>query len=153
MELEEYELALEEQAYPFEEKAISTHKSNLELVSRGVYNEWVDKSLQKLAVLVPARYNKPEEESPVIGSADHYLYAIERHEPVVQKAEDPKKGEKVDVPKEPVKAVEQEPDTKPADVQEAVKVAKPMKDVKPHKTSGTAGDINGQSAPSDTTAK
>ena len=99
-------------------------------------------------MLVPARYNKPEEESPVIDSVDHYLYAIERHEPVVQKAEDPKKDEKVDMPKEPVKAVEQEPDTKPADVQKEVKVAKPMKDVKPHKTSGTADDINGQNAPS-----
>jgi TolA-binding protein len=153
VELEEYELALEEQAYPFEEKAISTHKSNLDLISLGVYNEWVDKSLQKLAVLVPARYNKPEEESPVIDSADHYLYAIERHEPAVQKAEDPKKDEKVDVPKEPVKAVEQEPDTKPADIQEAVKVEKPVQDVKPHKTSEKAGDINGQSAASDTAAK
>jgi cellulose synthase operon protein C len=147
VELEEYELALEEQAYPFEEKAISTHKSNLELVSRGVYNEWVDKSLQKLAVLVPARYNKPEEGSPVIDSADHYLYAIERHEPVVQKAEDPKKDETVDVSKEPVQAVEQEPDTKQAEIQDAVKVAKP------HDTSETAGSINDQSAPSGTAAK
>jgi outer membrane biosynthesis protein TonB len=153
VELEEYELALEEQAYPFEEKAISTHKSNLELVSRGVYNEWVDKSLQKLAVLVPARYHKPEEESPVIDSADHYRYAIERHKPVVQKAEDPKKDEKGDVPKEPVQTVEQEPDTKQADIQDAVKVAKPVKDVKPHHTSETAGYINSQSAPSGTAAK
>jgi hypothetical protein len=49
--------------------------------------------------------------------------------------------------------VEQEPDTKPADIQEAVKVAKPVQDVKPHKTSKKAGDINGQNAPSDTASK
>jgi len=152
LELEEYELALEEQAYPFEEKAISTHKSNLELVSRGVYNEWVDKSLQKLAVLVPARYNKPEEESPVIGSADHYLYAIERHEPAVQKAEDQMK-EKVDVPKEPVTAVEQEPDMDPADVQEEVNMAKPGQDVKTHNLVKKAGEIGVKSSPSETAIK
>jgi TolA-binding protein len=125
MELEEYELALEEQAYPFEEKAISTHKSNLELVSRGVYNEWVDKSLQKLAVFLPARYNKPEEESSVIGSADQYRYAVERHDPAVQRAEEPVKDEKVEAPKEPVKAEEQEADMEPADVQKEATMAKP----------------------------
>ncbi|MBI5063321.1 MAG: tetratricopeptide repeat protein, partial [Desulfatitalea sp.] len=42
-ELEQYELALEEQAYPFEEKAINVHESNLKLISRGVYNAWVEK--------------------------------------------------------------------------------------------------------------
>jgi hypothetical protein len=81
LEREEYELAIEEQAYPFEEKAIATHKSNLELISLGVYNEWIDKSLRKLAKFVPARYDKPEEESPVIASLDSYLFAIERPEP------------------------------------------------------------------------
>jgi outer membrane protein assembly factor BamD (BamD/ComL family) len=80
LEREEYDLAIEEQAYPFEEKAIATHQSNLELVSRGVYNEWIEKSLRKLAALVPARYDKPEEESPVITSPDSYVYAIGRPE-------------------------------------------------------------------------
>jgi len=125
LELEEYELALEEQAFPFEEKAISTHKSNLDLISRGIYNEWVDKSLHELAVFLPARYNKPEEESPVIGSADHYRYAIERHEPAAQKAEEPVHDEKTDAPKEPVNGVEHEPGMDPADVQKVVKMAKP----------------------------
>jgi tetratricopeptide (TPR) repeat protein len=66
LEREEYDLAIEEQAYPFEDKAIATHKSNLELISLGVYNEWVDKSLQKLARIVPARYDKPEEKAPYL---------------------------------------------------------------------------------------
>jgi hypothetical protein len=42
MEMEEYELAIEEQAYPFEEKAIEVHESNLTLIGLGVYNDWID---------------------------------------------------------------------------------------------------------------
>ncbi|HJV95937.1 MAG TPA: tetratricopeptide repeat protein, partial [Albitalea sp.] len=62
-EKEQYELALEEQAYPFEEKAIEVHQKNTDLVKLGVYNKWVDKSFAKLAKLVPARYAKAEESS------------------------------------------------------------------------------------------
>jgi len=80
LEREEYELAIDDQAYPFEEKAIATHKSNLDLISRGIYNEWIEKSLQKLAKTVPARYDKTEEESAVMTSPDTYLFAIERQE-------------------------------------------------------------------------
>ncbi len=61
LEREQYELALEEQAYPFEEKAIALHEKNLELLGTGVYNAWIDRSLAKLAQLVPARYAKVEE--------------------------------------------------------------------------------------------
>lgn len=150
LELEEYELALEEQAYPFEEKAISAHKSNLDLVSRGVYNEWVDKSLHRLAVFLPARYDKPEEESPVIDSADHYLYAIERHEPAIQKAEEQRKDEKVEAPKEPVKALEQGPDTGPADMQKEMTMAKPEQNVKPHDLVKKAGEVGVKSSPPET---
>jgi tetratricopeptide (TPR) repeat protein len=77
-EREAYELAIDDQAYPFEEKAIATHKSNLDLIPRGIYNEWIDKSLQKLAAFVPARYAKPEEEIAIITSPDTYRFAIER---------------------------------------------------------------------------
>ncbi|MFA0811933.1 tetratricopeptide repeat protein [Microbulbifer epialgicus] len=61
LELEEYELALEEQIYPFEEKAISVHEKNVELLGVGIYNPWVDKSIGKLAGLMPARYARVEE--------------------------------------------------------------------------------------------
>jgi tetratricopeptide (TPR) repeat protein len=77
LELEQYELAIEEQAYPFEEKAITVHESNLKLISKGVYNEWIAKSLQKLAVFLPARYDKPEEASVVIGSLETYIFEIQ----------------------------------------------------------------------------
>jgi tetratricopeptide (TPR) repeat protein len=67
-ELEQYELVIEEQAYPFEEKAISVHEKNTELLDVGIYNEWIDKSIAKLAVLVPARYAKTEQASSVISA-------------------------------------------------------------------------------------
>jgi len=61
LQLEQYELVLEEQVYPFEEKAIGVHEKNMELLDLGIYNEWIDKSIAKLAVLLPARYAKPEQ--------------------------------------------------------------------------------------------
>ncbi len=83
LELEQYELAIEEQAYPFEEKAIDVHESNLKLISRGVYNVWIEKSLQKLAEFVPARYDKPEETSGIISSLETYIFEIDRPAPTV----------------------------------------------------------------------
>jgi TolA-binding protein len=77
-ELEQYELAIEEQAYPFEEKAITVHESNLELISLGIYNSWIEKSLNKLAKIMPARYDRPEAESPVMMSLESYTYEVER---------------------------------------------------------------------------
>lgn len=81
MEREQYELGIEEQAYPFEEKAIQVHKSNLDLISRGVYNVWIEKSLQKLAESVPARYDKPEEASGIIASLETYMFELARPAP------------------------------------------------------------------------
>ncbi len=76
LELEQYELAIEEQAYPFEEQAIKVHEKNIELLSHGVYNAWIDKSLAKLATLVPARYAKFEESSGFIESLGPYRYQV-----------------------------------------------------------------------------
>ncbi|MET0005309.1 MAG: hypothetical protein ABW087_16995 [Candidatus Thiodiazotropha sp.] len=59
-ELEQYEILLEEQAFPFEEKAISLYESNIERVSSGIYDEWVKKSFNALAKLLPGRYAKQE---------------------------------------------------------------------------------------------
>ncbi|WP_428820340.1 tetratricopeptide repeat protein [Microbulbifer sp. MCCC 1A16149] len=66
MELEEYELALEEQIYPFEERAISVHEKNIDLMAAGIYNRWVGKSIGQLAGLVPARYDRPEDAGNVV---------------------------------------------------------------------------------------
>jgi tetratricopeptide (TPR) repeat protein len=80
-EMQEYELAIEEQAYPFEEKAIQFHEKNLELISIGIYNSWIDKSLERLAKFVPARYNKPEVPSEIVASLETYAFEIEKPAP------------------------------------------------------------------------
>ena len=77
-DLQDYELAIEEQAYPFEEKAIKIHEKNLELISLGIYNAWIDKSLERLAKFVPARYDKPEIASELVTSLETYTFEIER---------------------------------------------------------------------------
>jgi TolA-binding protein len=75
-ELQDYELVLEEEAFPFEEKAIEVHEKNLELMASGIYNTWIEKSLGELAVLVPGRYAKFEASSGLIASLDVYQYRI-----------------------------------------------------------------------------
>lgn len=74
LELEQYELAIEEQAYPFEEKAIQIHEKNLELLSLGIYSTWIENSFGKLAKLIPARYAKFEESSGYISTIDNPSY-------------------------------------------------------------------------------
>ncbi len=66
--LEQYEFLLEEQAYPFEEKAIDLYKANADRAPDGVYDEWVEKSFEKLAGLMPARYAKAERSEDVVTS-------------------------------------------------------------------------------------
>ncbi|MGB5491707.1 MAG: tetratricopeptide repeat protein [Woeseiaceae bacterium] len=64
--LEQYELLLEEQAFPFEEKAIDLYTANANRASDGVYDEWVRKSFERLAGLMPARYAKKERSEDVV---------------------------------------------------------------------------------------
>jgi TolA-binding protein len=59
-ELEQYDVLLEEQAFPFEEKAIKLHEVNAARVKDGTYDEWVQKSFAALAQLNPGRYGKAE---------------------------------------------------------------------------------------------
>jgi len=59
-ELEQYEILLEEQAYPFEEKAIKIHDTNSARTTQGIYDKWVKKSFEVLKQLQPVRYLKPE---------------------------------------------------------------------------------------------
>ncbi|SHF23912.1 Tetratricopeptide repeat-containing protein [Microbulbifer donghaiensis] len=60
LELEQYEILLEEQAYPFEEKAIELHEANIQRTSDGIYDDWVKRSFDSLGKLLPARYQKQE---------------------------------------------------------------------------------------------
>ena len=64
-ELEQYDILLEEQAYPFEEKSINIHETNVGRISAGTYDEWVKKSLGKLKDLIPFRYSKEEKSESV----------------------------------------------------------------------------------------
>ena len=59
-QLDEYNSLLEEQAFPFEEQAISTHEINTKRVRDNVYDEGVKKSFAALADLKPGRYGKSE---------------------------------------------------------------------------------------------
>jgi tetratricopeptide (TPR) repeat protein len=58
--LEQYDIMLEEQAFPFEEKAIDLHESNAQRIRNGAYDQWTQSSLASLAQLLPARYRKQE---------------------------------------------------------------------------------------------
>ena len=72
----DYELVIEEEAYPFEERAIEVHEENFELLAGGIYNAWVQKSLDKLALLMPGRYAKNEISDGFVGSIDTYAYRM-----------------------------------------------------------------------------
>ncbi|MFQ3251435.1 MAG: hypothetical protein ACI9O6_003285 [Glaciecola sp.] len=61
LELEQYEMLLEEQAFPFEETSITLHENNAKRAHGGLYDEWVKESLKKLENLLPVRYRKPEQ--------------------------------------------------------------------------------------------
>lgn len=100
VELEQYELAIEEQAYPFEDKAIEVHEQNLKLLTVGIYNNWIDQSLEKLALFVPARYSRPEEPSTILSSLSGFTYEIERPVPAPLELEAPV-PEEVPAPEEP----------------------------------------------------
>ena len=64
--LEQYDLLLEEQTFPFEEKAIELYQANAARTADGVYDDWVRKSFEALANLVPARYAKMERSENVV---------------------------------------------------------------------------------------
>ena len=70
----DYEMVIEEEAFPFEERAIEVHEMNLELLTAGVFNDWVERSLDKLADLMPGRYAKFEVSSGFLASLDVYSY-------------------------------------------------------------------------------
>ncbi|MBI3608898.1 MAG: tetratricopeptide repeat protein [Nitrospirae bacterium] len=60
-QLEQYTILLEEQAAPFEERAVAAYETNVRRAQElGVYDEWVAKSFERLAVVRPARYKRPE---------------------------------------------------------------------------------------------
>ena len=59
-ELEQYNILLEEQAFPFEEKAIGVHARNTRRAAEGTWDSWIEKSYADLAVMQPGRYARLE---------------------------------------------------------------------------------------------
>lgn len=60
-EMEQYELMLEEQAFPFEEQAIELHETNLKrMTENGLFDQWIRSSINSLAELMPAQYSRTE---------------------------------------------------------------------------------------------
>ena len=87
-ERQDYEMVLEEEAFPFEERAIEVHRKNLELIASGIYNRWIEKSHARLAELMPGRYAKFEASSGWIDSIDTYAYRLPNaSEPAARVAE------------------------------------------------------------------
>ena len=89
----DYEMVIEEEAFPFEERAIEIHEQNFELLAGGVYNPWVQKSLDQLAVLMPGRYAKNEISDGFLSSIDRYAYRMPiAPEPVIEDGVLPAEG-------------------------------------------------------------
>jgi len=66
VELEQYNVLLEEQAFPFEEKATELHEVNARRAAAGVYDKWVQSSFDALRELRPVRYGKVERSEGVV---------------------------------------------------------------------------------------
>jgi len=66
VELEQYNVLLEEQAYPFEEKAAELHEANARRAQTGLYDPWVKASFDALRELRPVRYGKNEKSEGVV---------------------------------------------------------------------------------------
>jgi outer membrane protein assembly factor BamD (BamD/ComL family) len=84
--LEKFEADLDEAAYPFEDKAIKVHEKNMESLHAGVFNTWTEKSLSRLAEMVPGRYAKTEMSSGFIGTIDRYVYQSPLAQAAIQAA-------------------------------------------------------------------
>ncbi len=59
-EVEQYNVMLEEQAFPFEEKAAELHEVNARRTADGHYDKWIKNSFAALGELRPVRYRKSE---------------------------------------------------------------------------------------------
>jgi tetratricopeptide (TPR) repeat protein len=84
-ELAAYEDAIEEEAFPFEERAIEVHEANVAvMISANIYNRWVQQSFARLAELVPGRYAKEEQSLGLLGAIETFTYRHPSYvEPVV----------------------------------------------------------------------
>ncbi|MFQ5455756.1 MAG: tetratricopeptide repeat protein [Nitrospirota bacterium] len=60
-QLNEYNSILEEEAYPYQKKAIAAYKANIKFTHEfGLYDDWIKKSYNSLSKIFPVRYQKKE---------------------------------------------------------------------------------------------
>jgi TolA-binding protein len=61
VQLEEYNLLLDEMAFPFEEKALNAYRVNIQrAVKLELLDEWIEKSYERMAQLAPWAYEREE---------------------------------------------------------------------------------------------
>jgi cellulose synthase operon protein C len=81
LELEQYNVLLEEQAFPLEEKAIGLFETNAKRTKSGVFDVWVQRSLAELAKLKPVRYAKTERGDNALGTDPALLETLLKNMP------------------------------------------------------------------------
>ena len=69
LQLEQYDILLEEQAYSFEEKALEIYQINLDKVPGGEFDKWIAETYEALAEMNPSEF---ERQPKVILHADEY---------------------------------------------------------------------------------
>ncbi|MBL8330427.1 MAG: tetratricopeptide repeat protein [Rubrivivax sp.] len=69
-EAEQYAVMLEEQAFPFEERAAELHELNARRTAQGLWDDAIRDSLQALAQLRPARWGRAERSEPSLPGAE-----------------------------------------------------------------------------------
>lgn len=60
LELEQYDVLLEDQAIPFEDQAIRYFLQNIRSTRQGLYSPWVGKSFEKLSTIYPTKFKRQE---------------------------------------------------------------------------------------------
>ncbi len=68
LEQAQYEILLEEQAFPFEERAIALHEINMRRSWDGLWDRWIEQSFTELGRLMPARFQRQEMEIAYVES-------------------------------------------------------------------------------------
>ena len=66
LELEQYTILLEEQAYPFEEQAMDIYRINVEKVAQGQYDKWIERTYDVLAEMNPTEFKRDLKVTPYV---------------------------------------------------------------------------------------
>ena len=64
LQLEQYNILLEEQAYPFEEQAMDIYMINIEKVAQGHYDKWIQQTFEVMAQMNPTEFKRDLKVTP-----------------------------------------------------------------------------------------